>query len=133
MGPDGKWTTVSVASKGDADIPRYDDDDEDEGVVKPREKGLVAVSKGTVGPGASRLGRAAAFGGSAFDSSYTRSEDGDDHDGRSKPPVAATVADTHANPTTLKYLHGLVMGAGSNLFIKQKAGKETGGTRTVWN
>lgn len=133
MGPDGKWTTVAVSSRGDADLPRYGDDDDDDDAHKPKEKGLVAVSKGTVGPGASRLGRAVAFGGSAFDSSYTRSEDADDHEGRFKPPVPPAVVDTHANPTTLKYLHGLVMGAGSNLFIKQKAGKETGGSRTVWN
>lgn len=132
MGPDGKWTHVAVVSRKDSDLPAEDEEDIEERA--PRERGLVAVSKGTdaAGPGAARLARMKpTFGtsGGGYDS-FARSEEPDDSALSRAAPVPS--ASVQANPSTLKYLHGMVMGTGTNLFIKQKAGREAGGTRTVW-
>ena len=117
MGADGKWTRVEVGA-------RERDDNSDSEADVPKEKGLVAVKRGGTGPGS----RIAALGGAAFNSFATRSEDEHDDSYVRQPPAPVASAEVHANPATLRYLHGVVMGSGAGLVIKQKAVREGGGS-----
>ncbi len=108
MGKDGQLRTVMVkqAERGDG----KDESDSDDGDTRPKERGLVTVSRGA--PGA----RIVHGGASGVHSSLSRDGDVDSGGGGGGARPA-----THASPTTLRYLHGHVLGSGSDVVIKQKA------------